>query len=354
MKEIKKLPSYFLMALVLASLYFAYQLFRPYIAVIIMGAIFAMLFYRPYKWLAEKLRGRESAAALLTVLLFILIIVIPVGNFIALLVKETLDSLPKLEQRISNGDVSLAFNQTVEQLKVWQEHYLPFFDFSTIDFRRFIVDLGKRFSNFIVANASDILSGTTNFIVSLFFMLLTMYYLLKDGERFMVRLMKLTPLPSKYDVKLFEMFRDMGRSTVIGSLVTAIAQGALAAIAYTIAGLPPFFLGVATGVASLIPVVGTGLVWLPVAVVLAVAGKWFAAIFLIAYGVLVIGLSDNVIRTYVIGSKSKIHPLLIFFSIFGGIALWGALGLIFGPLMLSLILTVLRIYELEYDNLLDK
>ncbi len=354
MKEIKKLPSYFLIALVLASLYFAYILFRPFIAVIVMGAIFALMLHWLYKWLLAKLKGRDSLAALLTVLAFVLVIIIPVGNFVALLVKESIDSLPKLEQRIASGEVSEAFNQTVDQLKVWQERFLPFVDFSSIDFRALILDIGRKFSNFIVANASVILSGTTNFIISLFFMLITMYYLLKDGERFVVRVMKLTPMPSKYDVRLFEKFRDMSRSTVLGSLVTAVAQGILASIAYAIAGLPPLFLGVATGVASLIPVVGTGLVWVPVAIVLAIAGKWFAAIFLAAYGVLVIGLSDNIIRTYVIGSKTKIHPLLIFFSIFGGVALWGVLGIIFGPLLLSMILTVFHIYELEYDTLLEK
>jgi predicted PurR-regulated permease PerM len=141
---------------------------------------------------------------------------------------------------------------------------------------------------------------------------------------------------------------------VLGSLVTAIVQGILGGLAYAIIGLPALFLAVATSIAALIPFVGTTLVWGPIMIILAVAGKWGSALFMLLWGTLLIGLSDNIIRTKVIESKSQIHPLLVFFSIFGGIALWGFLGIIFGPLVLAIILTVLHIYELEYDHILEK
>ena len=185
-------------------------------------------------------------------------------------------------------------------------------------------------------------------------MLITMYYLFKDGSRFVSRVMYLTPLPNKYDRKLFTKFREVSKATILSSLLTAVIQGTLGAIAFFIVGYPAFFLGVGTAIASLIPIVGTALVWLPVAIILAISGNWGLAIFMVIWGVLVIGLSDNLIRTKIIESKANIHPLFVFFSIFGGLAAFGFLGIIFGPLILAIILTVIHIYELEYADVLEK
>ncbi len=354
MKELKSLPTYFLLLLLGIALYFGYLIFKPYFAVIIMAAIFALIFHPFYNWLEKKLKGRSSVAAFLTVFLFILIVVIPLINFIALLVSESINSYPLLEETFSEGNLNSTFEMIVQKTKDFQAVF-PFFDTATFDPKSILLDVSNSLTSFIVKNANVVIAGTTNFFISLFFMLITMYYLLKDGDVFMDRVMKLTPLPNKYDKKLFEKFREVSKSTVLSSLVTALVQGVLGGIAYAIVGLPAtLFLAVATSISSLIPFVGTTLVWVPIAVVLLVSGHPFAALFITIWGIGVIGLSDNIIRTKLIQSRSNIHPLLVFFSIFSGIGLWGFLGIIFGPLVLAIILTVLHIYELEYDHILEK
>lgn len=354
MKDIKNIPGYFLLIILAVSLYFGYIIFRPYLSVIIMAAIFALLFFPIYKWIRSKTKGRDGIAAFLTVMIFVLIILIPLGNFVALLVKESIETYPILEAQFSNGQVNVALDQALSTIQWAQDTYLPFLDENSVNIKSMLLDLGSAFTTFIIRNANVLVVGTTNFFVSLFFMLITMYYLFKDGEYFVERLMHLTPLSDKYDRKLFDKFRDVSKSTILSSLVTAIIQGILGAIAYFFVGVPVLFLGVATGIASLIPIVGTALVWVPVVIVLAVSGHWFSAGFLLLWGVVIIAMSDNLIRTKMIESKSKIHPLLVFFSIFGGLKLWGVLGIIFGPLVLAILLTVIHIYELEYTNVLEK
>lgn len=354
MKELKNLPAYFLLVVLIGVLYLGYMIFRPYFAVFAMAAIFAVLFFPIYKWILNKLNGREAWASLITVIIFVLVILVPLSNFVALLVKESIETFPLIEERISNGQLGSALETSVGGIRSLQEQYFPFFEFESLDIKGIVIDLGGALTSFIIKNANVLLAGTTNFVVSLFFMLITMYYLFKDGKKFFERVVFLTPLSNKYDKILFNKFRDVSKSTILGTLVTATIQGILGSIAYLIVGMPAFFLGVATAVASLIPIVGTALVWVPIAIVLAITGQWAAAIFLLIWGTLVIGLSDNIIRTKVIESKAKIHPLLIFFSIFGGLNLWGFLGIIFGPMVLAIILTVLHIYELEYEPILEK
>jgi len=354
MKELKSLPTYFLLLLLAVALYFGYLIFQPYFAVIIMAAIFALIFHPFYHWLEKKLKGRSSVAAFLTVLAFILVVLIPLTNFVALLVSESINSYPALEKTFSDGNLNSTVEMLVQKAKDFQAIF-PFLDTASFDPKSILLDVSNALTSFIVKNANVVIAGTTNFFISLFFMLITMYYLLKDGDVFMERVMKLTPLPNKYDKKLFDKFKEVSKSTVISSLLTALIQGILGGIAYAIVGLPAtLFLAFATSIASLIPFVGTTLVWVPIAIVLLVSGSPFAALFIIAWGIGVIGLSDNIIRTKLIQSKSKIHPLLVFFSIFSGISLWGFLGIIFGPLILAIILTVLHIYELEYDHILEK
>lgn len=352
MKGLESIQSYFLLLLVVVSLYFGYQIFQPYLAVIIMAGIFSLLFSPIYKWLVKKLKGREGLAAFFTVFAFILVILIPLTNFIAVLVTESIDSYPAFESIIVDGIESS--NSRLADVQNLAEQYLPFLDLGEFSLTSIFLDLSDNLTRFILKNANIWIAGTTNFVISIFFMLITMFFLLKDGSKFKEKVMHLTPLPNRYDKLLFEKFKEVSKSTILSSVATALIQGTLAAIAFAIVGLPAFFLGVVTAVASLIPFFGTALVWVPVALSLALTGSWGAALFIAIWGGGIVSLSDNLIRTKLIGSQSKIHPLLIFFSIFGGLKLWGFLGIIFGPLTLAIILTVLHIYAIEYDDILEK
>lgn len=354
MKNKKDISTAFLFLLIGVSFYFAYLVFKPFISIIILSAVFVTLMYPIYDWLLRKLKGRASLAALLSVTAFVLIIILPIGNFVVLLARESADTYALMEQRILAGDLDRAINRLFTEVLAFQQNYLAFIDLETINVSRIFLDFGNRLNTFIVSGATILIKGTSQLITSLFFLLLTMYYFFKDGKTFLEKISYLTPISNRYDRKLFDRFQQISKSTILGSLVTGLAQGFIAGIGYMIVGAPALFLGVATGIASLIPVVGTALIWVPTAIVLVIMGSYYKALFLLLYGVLIVGPTDNIIRTVVVQGKAKIHPLLVFFSIFGGVAAFGFLGIIFGPLVLAILLTVIHIYELEFQDTLER
>lgn len=350
----KDISSAFLFLLIGISFYFTYLVFRPFFSVIILSAVFVTLLYPVYSWLLKKLKGRSSLAAFLSVLAFVLIIVIPIGNFVVLLAKESTETYALMEEKILAGELDSAVNRLFTEVLDFQQNYFAFVDLESINVSQIFLDFGNRLNTFIVSGAAFLIKGTTQLITSLFFLLLTMYYFFKDGKAFLEKLSFLTPISNRYDRKLFDRFQQISKSTILGSLVTALAQGLVAGIGYLIVGAPALFLGVATGFAGLIPIVGTALVWVPTVLVLILMGSYYKALFLLIWGVVAVGITDNVIRTIIVQGQANIHPLLVFFSIFGGVAVFGFLGIIFGPLILAIMLTMLHIYELEYHQVLER
>ena len=185
--------------------------------------------------------------------------------------------------------------------------------------------------------------------LALFFLLLTMHLFLRTWNAMLPRAQSVFPLRPDYTRALFEEFRKVGRTTLQGTIVTGVAQGLLAGIGYAIAGVPDaIFFGAVTAIASLIPAVGTMLVWVPAGVILLLSGRAVAGGFELAWGaVCVVGLSDYVIRPRLVGGDENTPALLTFAALLGGAEVFGLQGLIVGPLLMSLALAVLRIYERE-------
>jgi predicted PurR-regulated permease PerM len=179
--------------------------------------------------------------------------------------------------------------------------------------------------------------------------MLTMHFMLRNWETVSLRAQETFPLRPDYTRALFSEFRRVGRTTLMGTIVTGIAQGLLATIGYWIAGVPePIFFGAATAVASLVPAIGTMLVWVPAGVVLIVMGHPGRGIFELVWGsVFVVALSDYVIRPRLVGGESEVPSLVTFAALFGGVEVFGLKGLIVGPVLMSLAIAVLRLYASE-------
>jgi len=196
-----------------------------------------------------------------------------------------------------------------------------------------------------------ILQTTTSAILGLVIALMTMYYVLLEWPSIAVRLERVLPLDPRHTRALILEFRDVGRSSFIGALATAIVQGLLGGVGYAIVGVSnSVTLGILTAIASFLPLVGTALVWAGVAIYLAVTGQLLAGLFVAAWGLLVVmTLADYVIRPRLVGGKDHGHPLLMLFALLGGIEVFGLVGLIVAPILMSLFLAVLRIYEREAE-----
>ena len=209
-------------------------------------------------------------------------------------------------------------------------------------------------NDIVISNSKNILAGTASTIVSVLIVIFCMFFFFIDGEKMLKKIRYWTPISNKYDRALFQKFRDVSYSTIFSTFVTAIAQGIIGAIGFLIVGFPIFFASIAMAFASIIPYVGTALIWVPVSLFLLITGQIWQGIFMLIWGAVVVGNSDNILRAYLIKDKAEVHPLFVFFSIMGGLSLFGFWGIVYGPLIISLAVTIMHIYEMEYKDILEE
>ena len=197
----------------------------------------------------------------------------------------------------------------------------------------------------------DVASTTASMVLAFFFLMLTMYFILRNGDRIAPEAQSVVPLRPEYTLELLDEFRRISRSTLLGTVVIGLLQGLLATIGYWVVGLPkPLFLGVLTAIASLVPGLGTLLVWVPASIALALLGHVAAAVALFVYGVVVLtAIPTYVILPRLVGRGGNVPSLFTFVALFGGAATLGLKGLIVGPVLMSLALATLRMYAHEHD-----
>lgn len=346
--EKQNLSKAFLIILVVGIVYACYLVFKPFIVEILVAAILVSIFYTPYELLVRKFKGRKNMAALTMCILISLLVIIPLANFMVYAAQESVEAYSEIVKKVDTGSISgVIFNNNI----------LDEFNFIGIDsetFKSVLIDTSKKVSDWLVSGGANFLKGTTNFLLSTFIILFTMFFFFVDGKDMVHKIMYWTPLPNKYDKRIFAKFRAVSKSTVFSTFVTAIAQGLIGAIGFIIISEPAFFTGIAMGFLSLIPYLGAAIVWLPYGIYLLITGSIWQGVFIMVWGAAIVGTVDNLIRAYIIKGKSSVHPIFIIFSILGGITLFGFWGVIFGPLIISLAVTILHIYELEYESVLEK
>ncbi|MEK7139182.1 MAG: AI-2E family transporter [Patescibacteria group bacterium] len=346
--EKKTIANLFLLAILGASLYVVYLFFKPFLMVMLLSAILVSVFYPLYIWTLKKIGGHPGLAALIMVIIIAIVIVLPVIEFLFYLSQASIESLGALTAWINSG----ALERVVVDSGLLEK--INFVDPSVINLRQYVIAMSGDISGFLVSGGASILKGTGQFITSLVIMFFTMFFLFRDGKSLLDRVMHLTPLPNKYDKKIFQKFRDVSYSTMVSTFVTAIIQGVVGAIGFMIVGVPALLAGVVMAFLSLLPYVGAAFVWLPAGIYLLVIGKVWQGIFILIWGGTVVSLIDNILRPLLIRGQAQVHPLLIFFSIFGGILAFGFWGIFIGPIVISIAFTLLQIYEIEYADILER
>ena len=340
----KKTQIYFFLAVFLATLVLNISVFLPFITAIVLGLTLASVSHPLYKKLRGFLGGKKSIAALLTIVLIIFIILVPIGSLGVLVFKEASLVYAGVSQGI-RFDFVEGLNEFVnENLR----DISPKFNFDlTIYFEKIL--------NFVVQNLGIIFSSVAGVIFSVFLALLAVYYLLKDGDKFKKDAMSLSPLADNYDEIVFNKLRGTVNSVVKGSLLVALIQGVLAGLGFLIFQVPsPALWGAIATFAALIPAVGTGLVIIPGVIYLFGAGNTLGAIGLLVWGILIVGTVDNFIRPQLIERGIKIHPFFILISVLGGIKTFGPIGFLLGPLLLSLMFSLIDIYREEFKQDLER
>lgn len=335
----------FLIVLLILAVVTCYLIFKPFLTEIVISAVLVSFFYRPFLWLSRRFKGRKIPAALIMCLLVLLIVIIPISNLIIFSGKKSLAAYSETVNFINNA------NDNLKNSILAKTDLINFEDDNVKDF---ILESTKTIRDWISKGAASIVKGTTGFFVSLVLIVLTMFFFFIDGEKMVDKIKHWSPLPNKYDVELFKKFREVSYTAVISTFLTAAAQGVIGAIGFMIVGLPSFYAGILIAFFSLIPYVGSMIVYVPVGIYLVLMGEVFKGAFILIWGAVVIGNTDNILRAYLLKGKSKVNPIFIIFALMGGLALFGFWGLILGPLAIALSATIFHIYELEYGKDLEK
>ncbi len=349
----KNFTKSFLIILVVAVLIVAYLIFRPFLTEIFVAAVLVSVFYKPFELLTKFLKGRRNLAAILMCLILVLIIIIPAVKLISYAGQKSVGVYTATATFFENNKAGDIFQNEVFTTGALSVLNLDEVNLHNEAFQGTILEVSKKISNTFISGATVVFKETTKFVVSLVLIIMTMFFFFVDGGKILKRLMYLSPLSNKHDQIIFSKFRKVSYTIFVSTFVAAIAQGLVAALGFGIVGFPPLLAGVLVALLSLLPYVGSMIFYVPVGIFYLLSGDVWQGVFLLVWGFLIIGTIDNIIRAYMITGDAEVNPVFVLFSILGGLSLFGFWGIVLGPLIIALMVTVFHIYELEFCESLD-
>jgi len=331
-----------LWGLLLAALATTFLLFRPFLIAMVLAWITAAITRPLHSIYLKWFRGRNGAATAASLVTVILVVVVPFTLMILLLVREGLEFVQYAQAHLDHWlQLVLGFTQTLGTR-------LPFLHLERIELNSLLpkaVDQGLQLS---MTMLNSITQRATQFAFQSVVFLFCLYYFLLDWHRFADWIEQLSPFAPRYNHRFFAEFRSMGRSVLKSTLILGAMQGVLGGIALAVVGVPsPIFWGVVMIFLSLLPAVGSALVLLPAGLVIALAGRPLAGIGLMLFSAIVVSNIDNLLRPRLVGRETALHPLAVFLSTLGGLALFGFSGFILGPVAIALVASLLKVYREE-------
>lgn len=329
--------------LVAVTLLFGWIL-APFYGAVLWAVILAIVFAPLNRWMLVRLRGRRNAAALAALGVIILLVILPLMVLAASLVREG----TSVVRRIQSGDLNVAraFESVVAALPAPVVELLDRYGLADIsDVQQRISDEAGRVGQYLATQVLSVGQDTLAFLVGLAVMLYLAFFFLRDGHVLSRKVIHAIPLQSEHKQALFGKFKTVIRATVKGNVLVAVAQGTLGGLAFWVLGIHGALLwAVVMAILSLLPAVGAGLVWAPAAIYLVATGEVWPGIGLIVYGVVVIGLVDNVLRPVVVGKETRMPDYVVLVSTIGGLAIFGINGFVIGPVIAAMFIAVWDIF----------
>ncbi|MCS6858971.1 MAG: AI-2E family transporter [Abditibacteriales bacterium] len=337
---------FFIMLALALGLCFA--LVFPFLRLIAWAVVLAVVIYPAHRRLARRVK-QPSVAAGLSCLLALLVVGVPVTFIGAAVVDETTRLAKQVQAAERKGELSRWLpswdTPAVRAARRWLEQRV---DLSQLSLESVISQTVGQVSSFLAKQSVAIVKNVVWVIVQVALTLVTLFFLLRDTPRLMPVIREFMPLNAEQTDVLLRRAADTIYATVYGATAVAVTQGTLGGLAFWALGLPsPLLWGAVMTVLCFVPLLGAPVVWVPTVVVLAAQGAYGKAIALALWGMLVIGLVDNFIRPIVIGARTQLHILLVFFSVLGGLLLMGPLGLLMGPVILAVTLALLDVLKMK-------
>jgi predicted PurR-regulated permease PerM len=330
-------------------------LLQPYINSIVLAFIISLLMFPLHQWVTTKLPRHKNLTSLISCTLFTVIIIIPLLAVFSAIVQQGSIASQGVYHWVTEGGMHSFFQQPfILKILSFANEYLPFDDIEPDQITQKIGQFATTFGSNLVAISAKILGDATNFLVNFMLTLFVLFFLLRDHDTIIRALRHILPLSRSQEDMLLDEIEKVSKSAVLGSFLTAIAQGLAGGIGMWIVGFPGLFWGTMFGFASFIPVVGTALIWIPATAYLFLVGDTNWAIFLAVWSIGFVGSIDNVLRPLLMQGSSGMNTLMIFFSLLGGIQLFGLIGLIYGPLIFAITIVLFNIYEEEFNHFLNR
>jgi predicted PurR-regulated permease PerM len=324
-----------------------FYMIRDFLMALFLAAIFSSLSQPLYGLICRCVKGRKNLASFITIAIIFLIFFIPVGVLLGLVANEAV--------KIS-ANVKPWIDQWINQPNAFERltQYYPQFNFLE-NYHTVILEKAGEFvgkiSNILVAGASTFTLKTISFVFQFFLFLYAMFFFLSEGSTMLKKIVSYIPLPESSMDRILDRFTSVSRAAIKGTLVIGIVQGGLQGIAFAFMGIESaLFWGTVMAFASIIPVVGTAIVWFPAVIILALTGHMIKAVILLLFCSLVVGSIDNLMRPWLVGRDTEMHELMILFSTLGGLSLFGIIGFIIGPIVASLFITAWNIYEETFNE----
>ncbi|HEX2832451.1 MAG TPA: AI-2E family transporter [Thermoanaerobaculia bacterium] len=342
----------FFSLLSLLLLYAAFKIIWPFMTAILLAAILVTLTFGIFRRVRIRMKGSSARAAIVMLLGITFVVVLPATILVILLVQQANVVVEKLQ----SGEAQ-AMIQRIDLTHnlAFIKRFAPNFDLATLSPDRMLLPAVRQVPGWVARNGGALLGGVAGIVLGFALALLAMFFFYVEGESILRQLSILSPLPKRYDEEFAARFKDVIDATFRGQLFTGVAQGLMTGIGLAIAGVPGAgFWGAVAALLSLIPMVGAAAVWVPASIYLIISAsmgntEWWRAIFMIAWGAIPVSLIDNVVRPWAMKGKAQLPAIPLLFAVLGGMQAFGFVGLVIGPLVFSLLMSIIDIYKKSFS-----
>ena len=323
----------------------------PFFSILILSFLLSGLFQPVFKFLHSRFRFSEQFSSLVTCFLIVVLVFVPLMIFVVALSKEVLGLYPLIKGK----NLALMLQQLLEenQKVAWLKDMFAGFGIELHPERvtGVLSEFGKVAGLFLYDQASFWAANIMNFVFSFFMMVIVIFFFLIDQERFISYILELSPLPDQQERQLFKKFEEIAKAVLVGNGLCGLLQGFLGGAAFMVLGInSPILWGGVMAILAFLPIFGIGLVLVPTSVILFLKGQVGAAIFMLIFYASLSFSVEYILKPWIVGERVKMHTLLVFISILGGLSIYGVLGIIYGPLIVTAFLSFADIYRNNYSE----
>jgi predicted PurR-regulated permease PerM len=337
---------YFFAVLTLIILYFSYLMVKPFLVEIFLALVLFIISKPLYYFFLRLFRGRRGLSSAVTCILLAIVIVMPLLTLASIIAAQALDIYNQISKGLQNGNLWEALMAKLAAIEAYAKQWHVNLNLSYPQVEEFIRSTLINASQFIYTSAIGIVKGFTSLIFSLLLIFFVTFFCFIEGDDFIKTLKALSPLDPAHNEEILGDVETTVKATLRGTIIVALIQGILGGIGFIIFGIPSAaFWGTLMVPASVVPVVGAALIWVPGALYLFIQGNTWAGIGMLFWGTMGIGTVDNLVKPYLMKGARYTPTIFTFFAIMGGIAYFGTIGFILGPLILSFLLSLLSIYQ---------